>query len=318
MPGTGGVSTTPNVSGFFGELAQSYPQLAGALAQILGPTDPYVNQATAGMNAAYQQDKANQDIELQSRFANEGSYLSSPMFAGQGQLDANLSAQHEKDVGALQEQAYNNQANRQAQTASQLSQMFTTMSQQALQSGSMLQASQWQTMADVFKTMTGADTSRYATDVGANTSMYNANVGAAANMYNTDAGTYQAQLQYSLGQAGLNTTQQKNVMDFLTSANAQQLQAQGTSFDQILKIALTQAGADQSVLDKLYAASQQPGQAGLNLFQLLSGIQNVASSSSSGLGSALLGGLGGAAGAGGNIFSSILSSLMSGGPAFIV
>jgi hypothetical protein len=312
--GQGDLSTTPNVGGFFGQLAQSYPQLGGALAQLLGPLAPYVDAATSGSNAAFQQDKANQDIELQSRFANEGSYLSSPMFAGQGQLDANLTAQHLRDIGQLQTDAANNQANRSTSTANNLAQMFTTMSQQAMQSGSMLQAAQWQTMADLFKTQTGADTSRYQTDVGAQTSMYNTNVGAASQRYATDADTYKSQLQYSLGQAGLGVQQTGQVLQFLDSAQARQLQAQGQSFDQILKIALTQAGADQSVLDKLYAASQAPGTAGLDLFKTLSGIQNVQSQTgASPIGQAVLGGLGGLVGAGGNIFSSLLGQLATNG-----
>jgi len=313
--GQGGISTTPNVGAFFGQMAQSYPQLGGALAQLLGPLAPYVDAATSGMTAAFNQQKANQDIELQSRFANQGSYLSSPMFAGQGQLDANLTAQYLKDLGGMQTDAANNQANRSTQTANNLAQMFTTMSQQAMQSGSMLQAAQWQTMADMFKTQTGADTSRYATDVGAQTSMYNTNVGAASNQYNTDADTYKAQLQYSLGQAGLGVQQTGQVLQFLDSAQARQLQGQGITFDQLLKLAITQAGGDQSILDKLYAAAQAPGTAGLNLFQLLSGIPNVQSATTSGLGQGLLGLAGGLGLQGSNIFSSILGSLMGGGAA---
>ena len=62
----------------------------------------YVNQATGGMRAGFQQELAKQLIDLQSRFAGEGSYLSSPMFSAMGELTSGLTGQYLRDIGQMQ------------------------------------------------------------------------------------------------------------------------------------------------------------------------------------------------------------------------
>ena len=192
-PGAPGISGVPGTSGTPTAAAappNSYPQnLAAALYGSFGgpgnifetvnaapqsqQMQNYVNQASQGLKGAYEQDLANQLIQLQSRYAGEGSYLSSPMFAAEGQLRANLGANYLNELGQLQLGAAESERGRQYGAATQqgnnalsLAQMFQGLAQQAQASGASVLAAQYSAMASMFGSQAGAQASIFGSQAG--------------------------------------------------------------------------------------------------------------------------------------------------------
>ncbi len=287
--GTGAPGTTTGPAGlgnWFQSLSQGFPQntqqtpgLQATLNSLLGGggLDKYVSGAPSGMQGAFQQQLANQLIDLQSKYAGEGSFLSSPMFAAEGQLRANLTADFLNSLGQMQLGAAEGERGRQTQTSLGLSQMYSELAKQAMASGATLQAAQWQTMADMYRTQAGT----------------------AADIYRTDAGTYGNELQYNLGLGGLGVEQQRNLLQSGVGMYGIEQQANQAQFEQLMKLATLAQQGDQNALTILANMYNQPGGNALNLFQLLAGINNVSSATGSNsgtqgnpLGGAALGGLG--------------------------
>lgn len=77
-----------------------------------GALDKYVQNALSGTRSAFREEMADQVADLQSQYSYEGGFLGSPMFAAQGELQGELTADYLRDIGQLELQAANDQMNR--------------------------------------------------------------------------------------------------------------------------------------------------------------------------------------------------------------
>lgn len=217
----------------------------------------YVDQASQGLKSAYQQDLANQLIDLQSRYASEGSYLASPMFAAEGQLRANLGSNYLNSLGQLQLGAAEAErgrqygaATQQSQNALQMAQMFQQLASQAQASGASLQAAQYSAMANIF---------------------------------GSQAGMYSSQLNNQ-------TNQQGNILQYLLGQGNLGLQGQQQQWMQQFQQEQANQAARQNALNLLGQSYYQPGQ---NAFQFLApfaGLPTTSKTTGGGIGD-ILGGI---------------------------
>jgi hypothetical protein len=191
-----------------------------------GPMDQYVNSASDAVQAAAERALQKQSIDLQSRFAGEGSYLSGPMLNALGELGASSNADTtnilanmrlnaaEAESGRVyqgattqyQTEAQRNQAEAQiqAQTAQQLAQVYGSIAQSTgnAQADAMARAYQAQSsfLSSVYGSQVSGAASAYGTQGQYGASTYGSRLGALASAYGTQ-GQYQGQTYGALASA---------------------------------------------------------------------------------------------------------------------
>lgn len=267
------------VPGFSGSLERALnPQIALPEQSIFemvaaqrgqgGPMDAYVQQALGGLQESADRRLQKQSMDLQSRFAGEGSYMSGPMFNALGELSASSNADLAATMGQLQLGAaegeanrifggattqYENEANRNAlqaqigaQTAQQLADVF---GQIAATTGSAEAAA----AADAYRAQAGFLSSIYGSQTDAAARAYGTQVGGMTDIFGTQAGMYNTGLNAAVRQ-----------QEFVTQAATQRArdlaEMYGMSFDQAMQLAKAEQGNQQSALDALRRNYYQPGE----------------------------------------------------------
>ena len=200
----------------------------------------YVNQATQGMQKAFEQNLANQISANQSKFAGEGAFGGTADAAFRGQLTANLTAEHLRDLGTMQLQAAEAERGRiyggaTTQYGTEFGRNLAQEQQRAEQSRSL--SGQLAGLAGQgFGSRIGAGANAYGSQLGALSSLYGTEQGAAASMYGSQLGAESARYNTQFG----NLTEQYNAQ---LGARANQY---NTQFGNLASIYGNQLGAESA------------------------------------------------------------------------
>lgn len=293
---TGGSAGSPyNPSGQyadrdpFPEIFGNSPGLMNTLGGLLGGQsglNDYLSQATQGLKANYQNELQDAITALRSQFAASGNFLSSPMFAAEGELRSDMGAKYLSDLASMQLQTAESERGRQFQTANQMAQLYADYARQAQASGASVEAARL-----------GALASQYGSQAQYLASIYGSQAGLMGNMYNTDANIYGNQLNFLSNlyntnadynasifgtqgnmygnQLGLYGSMYGNNLNYLSNLYNTQAGMYGNNLDFLSRIYGTQGNMYGNQLDYLLGQQSLGSNNALQLLQLQANQQGV-------------------------------------------